>query len=162
MFLVNDTIQQRRTRIRSFLKSDQVVAVLLAAADFEWTVRRAIIALSRAPNKVVRNRLAKCHGLKGYKSLWDELIKPYYEKGLHQIIPKWDRLNGVSYPLRDLIIHGIKPSTGKNYARLQVERILAASHAIVGFTSQNGYAIYGKRLPVKRKQLSDSEGHRPK
>ena len=54
MFLINDTMEERHQTIRSFLSSDPMIAVILAAADFEWTVRRAILALGTLPTKEIR------------------------------------------------------------------------------------------------------------
>jgi hypothetical protein len=52
MFLVKDNINYRQTKIRSFLSNEPAIAVILAAADFEWSVRRAIRALgTHKPNE---------------------------------------------------------------------------------------------------------------
>ena len=150
MFLVRDTIQARHTKIRSFLQNEPVISVLLAASDFEWTIRRAIIAMSKRPNKQIRDLLRKTHGLDNYKKIWNREVKPICGKGLPEVVPEWDRFKNTSFPLRDKIIHGIKVSPGKSYAILQTERILTASTAVVEFAKEAGYFIYGKHLPIKR------------
>lgn len=149
MFLVRDTIQARHAKIRSFLQSDPVIAVLLAAADFEWTIRRAIISLATQSNAEVTRLLKQCYGLERYKNLWKKLVKPHWEKGLAGIVPEWQRFFETSFPLRDRIIHGIKVNPGQKFAATQTERILAASAAVADFAARAGRPVYGKRLPRK-------------
>ena len=60
MFFVGDTLAGRHNEIsRRFINSkDVMIAVFLAAADFEWTVRRAIIALGHGANRQIREGFA--------------------------------------------------------------------------------------------------------
>jgi len=60
----------REERIKQFLAEDASLSALLAVIHFEWTVRRAIIALGTSPNVVVRTKLKECHGLGKYKDVW--------------------------------------------------------------------------------------------
>jgi len=88
MFFVQDTLIQRHRKIRSFLKTESVIAVLLGAADFEWTVRRAIIALGHSPNVDIREHtLLGCHGLDAYKAAWKEEVQPAHETSLSAVVP---------------------------------------------------------------------------
>jgi hypothetical protein len=76
MFFVGDRPQAREQKIRNYLNDDPMIAILLAAANFEWTVGRCILFFSTSPNTDIRQRLARCHGLDSYKELWkDELIE---------------------------------------------------------------------------------------
>jgi hypothetical protein len=53
--LVSDTQENRHAQIRRLLVDQKaVIAVLLAAADVEWTIRRAIIALGTSPTAYLR------------------------------------------------------------------------------------------------------------
>jgi len=45
MFLVKDDPTEREKKILGFVPNEPAIAVILAAVHFEWTVRRAIIAL---------------------------------------------------------------------------------------------------------------------
>jgi hypothetical protein len=61
MFWVKDTREERYSRIRNFLtKEDAAIAVLLAAANLEWTPRRAIVLLSASARPTVRTKLEQC------------------------------------------------------------------------------------------------------
>jgi hypothetical protein len=62
-FLVTDDLDARENRIMGFLEErEPVIAILLAAADFERTVRRAILGLSTEPTKKIRKKLASEYG----------------------------------------------------------------------------------------------------
>jgi hypothetical protein len=62
MFLVKGSSQQREQRIQAFSQEDPSLSALLAVIHFEWTVRRAILALGTSPNVDVREKLTYCHG----------------------------------------------------------------------------------------------------
>ena len=70
MFLVSDDSPTRELRIRAALTTEPAIAVILGAVHVEWTVRRAILALGRSPNIVLRVQLTRAHGLDQYKDLW--------------------------------------------------------------------------------------------
>jgi hypothetical protein len=58
MFWVRDSREERYSRIRKFLtKDDAAIAVLLAAANLEWTLRRATILLGKSERTTLRNKL---------------------------------------------------------------------------------------------------------
>jgi hypothetical protein len=71
MFLVNDSLENRARELRTWLGKHPSVALLVAAAYFEWTVCRAIIGLSRRRNTDVRQSLRSIYGLERYKDFSD-------------------------------------------------------------------------------------------
>lgn len=83
MFLVNDGIERRERRVRSFLRREPIIAVLLAAGNFEGTLYRAIISLGQDPNVELRERLSRIYGLESYKEFWREGTSPIV--ALHEI-----------------------------------------------------------------------------
>lgn len=150
MFLVGDTLDIREEKIRSFLPEEPFIAVLLAAAHFEWTIRRAIILLSKKPNKTTREELKKCSGLSAYKDVWKNLVKPNYRVSLPELVRNWEFFKKEAFPLRHRLIHGVKATVGKNYGLERAECILGASHAIAEFVKEQGYNVFS-RLKVRRK-----------
>jgi len=65
-FLVRDLQTDRHRKIRSFLDEDNaLIAVLLAAVDLEWTIRRTIDAMTKTD---VSDKLIS--GLENYKKEW--------------------------------------------------------------------------------------------
>ena len=88
MFFIDDTQASRHAKIRAFDDDQIMIAVLLAAADFEWTVRRAIIGLGHAPNKYIRDvTLKNCSGLKSYKAAWNEQVRARHHIRLADVVP---------------------------------------------------------------------------
>jgi hypothetical protein len=89
--LASDRKEQREDRVRRYIASDPGVALLLAAVNFEWTVCRAVLFLSRSQNADLRIRLGKCYGLDAYKELWKTEVasapqlKPLKTAGFHAI-----------------------------------------------------------------------------
>jgi len=151
MFFVNDTQDLRHHKIQLFLKDEPVIAVLLSAADFEWTVRRAIISLGTSPNVEIRDSvLRNCSGLNGYKEAWKEEVKPNHGVGLPDVIDSWQYFKEKAFPLRHKIIHGALGTVSQDYAKERVEAILIATQSIVQFSQERGCDLYS-RLKVRRR-----------
>lgn len=144
MFLVNDTISERHEQIRAL---DPSMGVILAAADFEWTVRRAILALGTQPtNAIQQDILSRISGLNGYKDAWKKEVAPRTRKQLPEVIPNWDFFQKEAYPLRDKLVHGIKGAVGEEYVRERVECLLTASRALNDFAEDWGEPLYGRQI----------------
>jgi hypothetical protein len=153
MFLVSDTLNDRQQRIRSFDNEDVIIGVLMATMDFEWTLRRAIIALGFQKNATVRNGvLANCSGLDRYNEAWRQQVKPRFHVTLPSIIPDWEFLKTQAFPLRHRLVHGIKVVTGVQFARDRRDCLLDASKAVVDFADEKRVDLYG-RLPVRRRDM---------
>ena len=154
MFFVNDSQTQRHKKIRSFLKTEPLIAVLLGAADFEWTVRRAIIALGHSPNVDIREHtLLSCHGLDAYKNAWKEEVQPAHETPLSAVIPNWQFFKEKAFPLRHKIIHGVLGTVSADHAAERVESMLDASRSLVQFAINRHCDLY-QRLKVRRRKAS--------
>jgi len=152
-FLVRDTQSDRHETIRRFVhEGEPVIAVLLAAADFEWTVRRAILSLGRSPRPTIHALLGKCSGLDAYKDAWRDEVTPSHQKRLPALVLSWDDFRA-AFDLRNKLIHGVQGTTGRAFAERRVERILAASAAIATFTSEHGFSVFS-RLPARRRSTA--------
>ena len=151
MFLVNDTVERRHQKIRSFLPREPVVAILLANVDFEWTVRRAIIALGINSNKTIREKiLSKCHGPEQYKDAWKAEVKARFSKGLPEVISNWEGLKSIAFKFRGQVVHGIRGMPSSKKTGEAVEIFLKASNDINEFAAVQKVSLFGKRLPVRR------------
>lgn len=150
MFLVSDTIERRHLKIRSFLPGEPVMAILLAAVDFEWTVRRAIIALGTNSNKTIREVVLKhCHGPDHYKEAWKTEVKLRFGKGLADVVQNWNELQGTAFILRNRVVHGIRGMPSSRKTSEAVEIFLQASSCIAKFAVVNHVPLFGKKLPVR-------------
>jgi hypothetical protein len=152
MFLATGSLENRHRKIRSFLPAEPVIAILLAAIDFEWTVRRAVIALGTSANRDIRDRvLNRCHGANDYKNAWKTEVKVRLGKGLPEIISNWKFLKEDAYLLRHQVIHGLRGMPSSRKAAERVDAFLEASKAVASFAFDQGVQLAGKRLPVRRK-----------
>lgn len=149
MFYVNDTTDNRETRISEFLtETDCAIAVLLAAAHFEWSISRAILALGTRPNRELRVILARCFGLDRYRDLWAQEVASQGKIGrLPVVIPNWPTFRE-SFNLRHTLIHG-RMTCSLSYAKPKVASILQASRNVHDVCQENGINLY-QRLPVRR------------
>ena len=146
MFHVADDKGIKGRKIRTCLQNEPMIAVLLAAANFEWTVGRCILFLSPSPNVEVRERLMKCSGLCKYADLWmrelvahDGSIPP-----LPQIVQHWKRFND-TFQWRHKLIHGRDTCT-RNMATEPAETILAATSELYDFPRIRNIDLH---FPVK-------------
>lgn len=161
MFLVSDTQTERHKKIKGFVSSNETtIAVFLAAADLEWTLRRAILAMGCSPNKFIRECvLDQCTGLNKYKDAWRKEVLPRFGKSLIDLVgnDNWCELSNPkhgAFALRHRLIHGIAGTSGLDYLAQRVEVILAASIAVAKFSEGKGFNLFGKRLSVRLKPIS--------
>lgn len=150
MFLVHEDPDEREQRIRDFLASDldAAIAVILSAVQFEWTVRRAIIALGYSPNKILREQLTRCYGLDKYKDMWKSEVYPKHHARLTQVVENWQDLRG-AFNLRDRLVHGLT-NCDISYATQRVEAAIKAACFIRQFARSKGVDLH-KRLPVRKR-----------
>lgn len=148
MFLVNDTSSSREARIKQFLFEDPAIAALLSVIYFEWTVRRAIIALGTSPNVDIRRNLEKCHGCPAYKDLWKTEVLPTTGKRLPEVVRDWDGLIK-AFKLRHQLVHGVKPCSSE-YATERVQWAIDAALDIRELCSSHNVDLHS-RLPVHRR-----------
>ena len=154
MFLVQDSSLSREERIKYYLIEDASVSVLLSVIHFEWTVRRAIIALGTSPNVVVRERLSRCHGLDKYKEVWrDEVFlnEQRQVERLSEVVKNWECL-GRAFRLRHRLVHGVT-SCSTDYARERVYWALDATNDVRAVCVQNDINL-DARLSVRRRNKS--------
>jgi hypothetical protein len=147
VFLVRDSSSSREERIKQFLDEDPALAALLSVIHFEWTVRRAIIALGTSPNVVIRENLENCHGLSRYKVLWKEEVFPNIQLRLPEVVKNWDGLDR-AFRLRHKLVHGVT-SCEAEYAKQRVYWAINATSDLRSVCIDNGIDL-DSRLPVRR------------
>jgi hypothetical protein len=149
-FLVEDTQAHRHATIRSFLTEDAaVIAVLLAAVDLEWTLRRAIYILGQTPIKDLKEK--KIAGLEQYRAFWKKEVAADSSEELGQLIGDWQALKQ-AFELRNELIHGKRGTTGRDYAARKVDRMTNASKQIFQFVQKNRGDV-GARLRRVRSRV---------
>jgi glutamine synthetase type III len=131
-----------------------MIAVILAAIDLEWTLRRTIDAVSGGePAADSRKRVS---GLDGYAKEWNKLcVKGRGIEPLENIVENWAHLLDY-YQIRHDIVHGKVGSTGLKYASVRVEAMLQAAKAVAE-TGKTHKADPYKRLAKRRLVRPDLE-----
>jgi hypothetical protein len=165
VFLVTDSILRRRKTIESFLdRKEPVIAVLLAAADCERTIRRAILNMGTTATKELAHRLGRPRPkgyvspvpkppkygstIDGYAKAWDTEVLPRLQKKLKgDVITDWDELKR-AFQLRHDLIHGDTGNCGVEYARKRVDALLAASAAVDRTAREQKYDLC---RPIRRR-----------
>ena len=82
MFSINETRENREEVLKKLLSVDPCVALVIAFLDFEWTVRRCILALGKSATKEIHAMFSGKHpsirghvcGLDGYNKLWTKEV----------------------------------------------------------------------------------------
>lgn len=149
-FKIEDGYEYRGKTILDLLDSGLPdIAVISAAADLEWTLRRAIVSLGCSPNREIHKKLEKTSGLRRYAALWSKEVSPRHGSSLETLIKDWDNFVDVTYQLRHKLIHGAAANTSRDYAKPRVEEMLAVTKSVVDHCALCGIDIY-KRLPVRR------------
>lgn len=155
MFIVSDTQNERHRLIRSFLTPDRAsIAVILAAVDFEWTMRRAILAFGTRPTKVIREEVfSKFYGgYEHYKDAWNAEVRPRMQLTVSEAIPHWSRLTDSkkgAVRLRGQIVHGSQVSVSTKYATPRVEDWLLASKLLEDMAQKHGKSLYRRIVRLK-------------
>jgi hypothetical protein len=152
MFLVSDNQVNRHEKICSFLAKEPIIAVLLAAIDFEWTVRRAILALGRRPTKDIRVSMQRTSGHQGYKDVWNEEVKPQLKKTLAEAIPDWCGVTE-AFRYRHRLVHGVEGTISAERADSSVKAFLKASTALEEIAMEHDGTLYRRIVRFKERGL---------
>jgi hypothetical protein len=153
MFLVSHSLELRAREIRSWLSKNASVALVVSAVYFEWALCRAIIGLSRRPNKEVRKDLEKKHGLGAYKDFWRaELGHLPNAKTLPEAIKNWHGVTA-AFDARNVLVHGRDRYT-TNMVLPKIDSLLAGVSDISEYCMQHGVDI-NQRLPMRRRKRAN-------
>jgi hypothetical protein len=149
MFRVSDTFDFRKNKILGFLNQNEGgIAIILAVTNFEWTLRRSIIILSKNSSYECRKELTNCSGIDNYKKLWNKLVLQHIGKTLPQLIVNWEMFRD-SYRLRHRLVHGIIGTTGIGYTAERVNLILDATLVLVNLVESSKTSVYKRLKTIK-------------
>lgn len=144
--------ESRSKRIRDFFKEQPALAYLMAAFDFEWTVRRAIVLMSKCPISVIKARLndKRYSGWNAYQDAWTCCVQKTRDDGtptLGRIIFGGDLSTDISKDERDTIqaamdfrnrlVHGIAGSIPADKADEAFYLLLNASRRITTYVNEH-------------------------
>jgi len=150
MFLVSHPLGYRALVIRELLRKQPSIALVVAAAYFEWTLSRALVALSERPNRELREALENIYGLAHYRDFWwSELQHLSEHQRLTEVIRNWHAVTQ-AFQQRNRLVHGRDRHT-RNMATPHVECLLAAVNDLREYAQSHGFDL-DRRLPVRKKR----------
>lgn len=155
MFRVHDGRKKRKSMVAKYAAKDPFVGVLIAAADFEWTCRRAILAMGQGSTMGIRYELfdQQAFGIKLSKG-WERQVKQK-SKGVSKfedIFSVWAKENCLSYVIwpdiefammwRNKLIHGIANDISDVEGARCVNILECACDILVQYVADFGVDIY--------------------
>jgi hypothetical protein len=148
MFLASDRKKQREDKVRRFQATEPGISLLLAAVNFEWTVCRAVLFLSRRPNSELRALMGKYYSLDSYKELWNlEVVAERNLNPLAIVVRNWSSVRK-AFEARNRLIHGRDRYT-KSMAMPHVDALLQGTSYVDSYCELLGYPLFG-RMPIRR------------
>ena len=134
----------REERLRTYLKEDYIVAVILSAAHFEWTLKRSILKLSKGPTIKLKRSLEETHRLFGpsdknnLQAIWaKEVGKIYKNASLGTVLSNLAEIRDKSRKTRGYLVHGNGLSKRRE-AESAVTQYLLACHNLRNFVAKQG------------------------
>ncbi len=144
--------ESRSKRIRDFFKEQPALAYLMAAFDFEWTVRRAIILMSTCPTALVKKAMEvkKVSGLGAYHRCWTNYVQKM-RKGTtpnlieivfddpKETLSKTEQIHLLekAMQLRHRLVHGVTGNIPADEAKDLLNMILSASEKITDYINDH-------------------------
>ena len=174
MFDYKETRADRVATLKRLFDIKPSAGFLIACADFEWTVRRVILAIGNSTTKEIRehefvtldsdHKLRYVCGLQKYKAIWKKEVAPLYECGdfdtfLNKNVKAntiqgykkerrgntWEILNTV-FSLRNRLVHGVRSHVDDEISAFAFHFIVKCSDLLTEYAEKNGVPIYGKKL----------------
>jgi hypothetical protein len=107
MFSYSVPIEDRLAKLQRLVsEGDHCIALVVAAADFERTMRRAIVSLSLEPTADVRERIEKKYNSIGrYHQAWTRFVEPARILPLSDVLPEFDDVKN-AFQARNKLVHG--------------------------------------------------------
>lgn len=167
MFDLSDNRNKRRKTILGYAHFDPGMGVVLAAMDFEWTCRRAIVALSGTPTVTLYERFFHRYtSLKKLQDAWKDEVLPQLktkcslEDVTCQNVMTWDQVTD-AMKCRNVVVHGTESRVFAQECRWAVCVLEDACDNVATFVEAQcgGKGIFRRisrsRSEALRGQLSD-------
>ncbi len=169
MFLIKDSVDDRKKVIESFLRKGQAsIALLLSVIDLERTLRRTILALGRTRTKELNAQMGTIKdgegrrfnedssrgpiryrsGLTGLHEAWKVEVQSHLKRKLPgDLSPTWSIVRD-AVELRNKLVHGSRGPTTREFAQGLIKAVLDLIGALDKFAKANGHDLQN---PVRRR-----------
>lgn len=144
MFDLSDKRNKRRKTILGYAHFDPGMGVVLAAMDFEWTCRRAIVALSGTPTATLYERFFNRYtSLKKLTNAWRDEVLPHLKTqcSLDDVVcQNRVTLEQVKDAMqcRNVVVHGTESRTFAQECRWAVCVLENACDNVIAFVHAQG------------------------
>jgi len=160
MFDLADKRIKRRRIILGEAQIDAQHGVVLAAMDFEWTCRRAILALSKNPTVVIYEKYIEDYSaFKGIAKAWNSEVVPVV-KGARPLpdllgdkVP-WKCVND-AMRCRNMVVHGTENRVTDKECRWSVCILEDACDVVAQFAEEHNGKIFE---PINRRRSKKAIG----
>lgn len=164
MFDLSDKRNKRRKPIMGHAHFDPDMGVVLAAMDFEWTCRKAIVALSGTPTVTLYERFFNRYtSLKKLAEAWDVEVMPNLEHKCSlddAVCRNGNTLNQVidAMKCRNVVVHGTESRVFAQECRWAVCVLEDACDNVAAFVeAQGGGKTIFKRISRSRPKAMRSQ-----
>lgn len=141
LFAVNgNSRDSRRKRICRIAEIEPCVGFLAAVFDFEWMVRRTILALSIEPTQEIKKQMLSMHGCDKFKKAWKDLVV-LEDRKLNEIILNWADVVA-AFKARHPIVHGTHGFIMDEEAISHMNNLLKASDSLENYLGSQGKTAF--------------------
>ena len=159
MFKYSETRQERKKVLRKIAGINPGAGLILAAADFEWTLNRCILVLGKSPTVTLRDELLcpKNTGIDTQKHAWKKEIK---NQALTTLFDKWAKEHDLptiawsdittAISCRNQLVHSVRNNIDDNTARVVIYIFETACDTLCRFAESRNKDIYGRLHPRAR------------
>lgn len=164
MFDLRDNRHKRRKTIMGYAQIDARHGVILSAMDFEWTCRRATLALSKTATVVLYEKFIKEYSaFGGLEKAWREEVLPFTKDAiaLHDLVSKkvqWKFVHD-AMQCRNAIVHGTESRVNDDECRWSVCVLEDACDAVEEYVRAQKKDIF-KKIGRRRSSQAIAEGLR--
>ena len=139
MFAYAVSIEDRLSKIQRLVsEGDHGIALVVAAADFERTIRRAIVGLASEPTADVRERIERKYNTIGrYGQGWTRFVEPVRKSSLQEALPEIDDIKN-AFRSRNKLVHGQQGGARLDYVMPRIEVIFSGTTKLTSFALEHG------------------------
>ena len=160
MFSISEKRDGRKEMIDKVASVNVRAGIILAVADFEWTLIRSILVLGKTPTVELRDKLVGDKaGFKKYEEIWNEEIK---NQPLKKLFDEWASQNGLkpvewndictAREVRHLLVHNGESCVDDEIARAIIRLLENACDIFCAFAKTKGKELYGRLAQRPRKR----------
>lgn len=146
--------EMRRKRIETVAEQEPCLGFLAAVFDFEWMLRRAILALCDFPSPFIRKQMNRIHGTDGLKNSWDMFVCSGNIKrnksldivlrdGTENVSVDWGDVC-TAFKARHPIVHGDNGFIRDDDAKKHMQALLDASNIIEAHLRKFGKTAFDR------------------